>query len=266
MPSFTLMGPDPDRKGFPTRRFAILFGLLIMLNACISPKDVVYFQDNDEPVLDTIPESRIGDPVIQQNDLLAVYVSSINVEASRFFNPSNTESSDPESDRTSYLVDSEGMIEMPLIGKVEVAGLTTKQTSNRIRALLQKYLESPTVRVYLESFKVTILGEVKVPGVYYIRNEKVTLPEALGLAGDMTIYGERKQVQVIREGDGARIFINTDMTKREVFSSPGYNLKPNDIVYVPAGKGRVASADVFYRIAPLVISTLTLITLINIRF
>jgi polysaccharide export outer membrane protein len=260
------MSPYWITVGPSIRNYGLLIGVLFMLNACISPKDVVYFQDNDDPVLDTIPESQIGDPVIQKNDLLAIYVSSINVEASRFFNPANAESADQESDRTSYLVDSEGMIEMPLIGKVEVGGLTTKQMSNKIRGLLEKYLESPTVRVYLESFKVTILGEVKVPGVYYIRNEKVTLPEALGLAGDMTIYGERKQVQVIREGDGQRIFINTDMTKREVFSSPGYNLKPNDIVYVPAGKGRVASADVFYRIAPLVISTLTLITLINIRF
>lgn len=248
--------------------YFLFIGVIIAstLSSCITTEDVVYFQDTEEPILDTIPQSVVGDPVIQHNDMLDVHVASINMEASSFFNPSTSDATAPGTNMTNYLVDSNGEIEMPLIGRVKVAGLTTKQTSDTLRHYLQKYLESPTVRVYLESFKVTILGEVKLPGVYYIRNEKVSLPEALGMAGDMTIYGNRKGVQVIRELGEKRVFINTDMTTRDVFNSDGYNLRPNDIVYIPAGKGRIASADNFYRIAPLIISTLTLISLLYIRF
>ncbi len=255
-----------DKKSVGHFFLLLALGMAFSFTACVSKKDIVYFQEFEEDSSDTIPELTIEDPRLQHNDLIGVHVASINMEASQFFNPSADASSDPGSDMTKYLVDSNGEIEMPLIGRVKVAGLTTKETSDTLRTLLEKYLEAPTIRVYLKSFKITILGEVKLPGVYYIQNEKVSLPEALGLAGDMTIYGARKEVQVIREIDNNRVFINADMTRRELFSTNAYFLRPNDIVYVPAGKGRIASADNFYRIAPLVISTLTLISLLYIRF
>jgi polysaccharide biosynthesis/export protein len=245
---------------------AALLIYLLLLSSCISTKDLAYFQESEESASDTVPQAPTSEPIIQHNDMLSIHVASINMEASRFFNPTSDEQTEPGTSMTNYLVGPDGEIEMPLIGRVKVSGLTTKQTRDTLKMLLEKYLESPTIRVYLESFKITILGEVKLPGVYYIRNEKVAVPEALGLAGDMTIYGDRTQVQVIREGENQKFFIDLDMTTRDVFLSEGYNLKPNDILYVPAGKGRLASIDNFYKIAPIVISALTLFTLIGIRF
>jgi polysaccharide export outer membrane protein len=122
------------------------------------------------------------------------------------------------------------------------------------------------VRVIFDNFKITVLGEVQKPGVYSVRNERLTLPEALGLAGDMTIYGNRKNVLLIREENKKRNFIRIDLTNRDFFDSPHYFLNPNDIIYVEPTKGKTAISDNFYRIAPIVISTLTLISLLLVRF
>ncbi|MBK6641384.1 MAG: SLBB domain-containing protein [Bacteroidetes bacterium] len=134
-----------------------------------------------------------------------------------------------------------------------------------MRQKLEKYLQDPSVRIYLESFKVTLLGEIKLPGVYQVKNEKLTLTDALGLAGDMTIFGDRKSVMVIRNVKGQKVFTSLDLTTRDIFQSDFYYLRPGDVVYVPAGKGRIATADTFYRIAPLVISVLSLIAILTIR-
>ena len=155
---------------------------------------------------------------------------------------------------------------MPLLGKVKVSGLSTREIRELLRQKLEKFLESPTVRVSLESYKVTILGEVKVPGVYSVRNEKLSLTDAIGLAGDLTIYGDRKSVMVIRDQNGKKTFNQLDLTTRDLFKSEFYYIRPGDVIYVAAGKGRIASADAFYRIAPIVISGLTLITLLVVRF
>lgn len=239
----------------------------LLMSSCVGRKDVDYFQLNDESGRgsDTTDVLKVFEPKIQTNDILGIHVASINAEAASFFNPSERSDASGGNDLTSYLVDLNGEIEMPLVGKVKVAGLSTREIRETLRGKLEKYLQSPTVRVYLESYKVTILGEVRVPGVYNVRNEKLSLTDAVGLAGDLTIYGDRKSVMVIREQDGKKVFTKLDLTTRDLFKSELYYLRPGDIVYIPSGKGRIASADAFYRIAPIVLSALTLFTLIAIR-
>ncbi len=208
----------------------------------------------------------VYEPIIQSNDILKIYVSSINKEASSYFNPlisADIRLDDPQA--TGYLVDAYGNIDIPVLGSVKVSGLTVPQIRDTLKKMLSKYLENPTVRVIFDNFKITVLGEVHKPGVYYVKNERITLPEALGLAGDMTIYGNRKTLLIIREEKGQRTFNRIDITRRDFFDSPYYFLHPNDIVYVEPDKGKTALSDNFYRIAPLIISTLTLITVIIAR-
>lgn len=253
--------------------------LLLLISACRSQKDITYFQEKKKE--DQEPVSRIEwknfpvkdtsklvvyEPIIQPNDILKIYITSINKEASSFFNPllsADLRLDDPQA--SGYLVDSYGKIDLPVVGSIKVAGMTVPQIRDSLKTKLSKYLENPSVRVIFDNFKITVLGEVQKPGVYTIRNERLTLPEALGLAGDMTIYGNRKTVLLIREENNKRNFIRLDLTNREFFDSPYYFLNPNDVIYVEPGKGKTAASDNFYRIAPIVISTLTLITVILVR-
>lgn len=249
-------------------QIVLLLFMLFIMSSCLNRKEVDYFQKDPDarPSADAIELPPTFEPKIEHNDILGIHIASINPEAASFFNPSQKADGTSSTDMTNYLVDANGEIEMPLLGKVKVAGLSTREIRELLRQKLEKFLQSPTVRVYMESYKVTILGEVKVPGVYSVRNEKLSLTDAIGLAGDLTIYGDRKSVMVIRDQNGKKTFNQLDLTTRDIFKSDFYYMRPGDVIYVAAGKGRIASADAFYRIAPIVISGLTLITLLVVRF
>lgn len=214
-------------------------------------------------------EKQKYEPIIQPNDIISVYVSSLSPEASVIF---NTTVSSMATDATTgsgnmptaigYLVDVNGNIEMPLIGKVKVGGKTTSDATTEIKNLLERFLKNPSVRIYFENYRITLLGEVARPGVYKVPNEKMTLPEAIGMAGDMTAFAMRKKVLVIREEDGKKNFEYLDLTRRDVFNSPYYHMHPNDIVYVEPTKAKASQGDNFYRVAPLVLSSLTLIAVV----
>lgn len=251
---------------------------MILLESCRSQKEITYFQEvkKEEEAVSRIEWKNfpskdtsklvVYEPIIQPNDILKIYITSINKEASSYFNPllsADLRLDDPQA--SGYLVDSYGKIDLPVVGSFKVAGMTVPQIRDTLKIKLGKYLENPSVRVIFDNFKITVLGEVQKPGVYTVRNERLTLPEALGLAGDMTIYGNRKTVLLIREENQKRNFIRLDLTNRSFFDSPYYFLNPNDVIYIEPGKGKTAASDNFYRIVPIVISTLTLITVILVR-
>lgn len=237
---------------------------LLMLSAvlfspsCITRKDISYFQD----ISDTLTVGKITqdyEAVIQPGDIVSVHVTSLSQESNAFFN-----SVDEETGRlmaNTYLVDASGAIEMPLIGNIKISKSTTQVVKYLIRNKLDKYLVEPTVRVRIKNFKVTVLGEVTKPGVYNIPDEKITLVEALGLAGDLTIFAQRNNVLLIREKDGNRQFVKLDLRSKEFFESEYYYLHSNDILYIEPGKGKIASADAWYRILPIVFSGLTAVAL-----
>ncbi|MCF8256969.1 MAG: polysaccharide biosynthesis/export family protein [Flavobacteriales bacterium] len=244
------------------RPFALLTSLMLSVvlfsPSCITRKDISYFQD----ISDTLTVGKISqsyEAFIQPGDIISVHVSSLSQESNTFFN-----SIDEESGRlmaNTYLVDASGAIDMPLIGSVKVSESTTQVAKFLIRNKLDKYLVEPTVRVRIKNFKVTVLGEVTTPGVYNIPDEKITLVEALGLAGDLTIFAQRNNVLLIREKDGNRQFVKVDLRSKEFFESEYYYLHSNDILYVEPGKGKIASADAWYRILPIVFSGITAVAL-----
>ncbi len=234
--------------------FLLLSSILLLSQSCITRKDISYFQDISD-TLSVQPITHNFEAVIQAGDLLSIHVTSLSKEASSFFNVVG-ETTDQQVANT-YLVDAIGNIEMPLIGSIMVTGKSTQIAKNEIKGLLEKYLVGPTVNMRISNFKVTVLGEVLNPGVYTIPNEKITLVEALGLAGDMTIFARRVNVLVIREESGQRKFVKLDLTSKAFFESEYYYLHNNDILYVEPGKGKFASVDAWYKILPIVFSGLT---------
>ncbi len=261
-----------------------LLALILVFSSCRSVRDVAYFQEQEGKEADSkvvYPNFNLdrnkAEPVyenfIQISDILSIYVSSLSPEASSFFNAiaplerneQTTNSSYATRTDIGYLVDANGFIELPLVGKVKVAGLTTTVAKDTLAKRLEKFLQYPSVRIYIENFRVTILGEVNRPGVYSVTNEKITIPEALGLAGDLNIFADRKNVLLIREEKGEKKYTPIDLRSRELFHQSYYYLRSGDILYVSPVSGRVAQSDNLYRVLPLVMSSLTLVAIVVAR-
>lgn len=244
------------------------FSLIVLLSACTNRKKVTYFQPND--ISKDIEQAAITQNNIsklQTGDILGIMVSSLSPEASAMFNPymsaaQNTQSASILPSTPGYLIDTDGNITLPLVGKLKVAGLSNKEVTDLITEKLTKYLAQPTVNVRILNFKISVLGEVNRPSVYVIPNEKVTLPEALSLAGDLTIFGRRKNILLIREVDGKREFARIDITKRDFFNSPYYYLRADDVIYVEPGQRRISSGNLAMQLIPLALSTISLMIVI----
>lgn len=256
------------------RQSLLLFvGSVWLLTGCVSTKQVVYFQGMTAAE-DSMQMAMPYVPLIKPADVLSVQVSSINPEQSMIFNPyamvaasgAATAAGAALPTQTGYLVSSKGEITMPLLGQVPVAGLSVEQASGQIAEKLKRYLKEPTVDVRNQNFRISVLGEVTRPSLFTIPNSQITIIEALGLAGDVTIAGRRDNVLVVRETNGKKQFARVDLTKRDVFRSPYYYLHPNDIVYVEPGKARVASADRTYQVMPIVLSAVSILSIILTRF
>ncbi len=254
--------------------------IITTLSSCVTQKQIAYFQKGINQS-DTMMIAEAYIPKIQAGDILSINIGSLNPAASSFFNPfSNMPVTTEPNDGTSaangttaapslsqsaapnYLVDSEGRIELPLLDTIKVLGLTTSAARDLIKSRLKAYLKEPTVNVRVTNYKISVMGEVAKPSVYVIPNEKITLPEALSLAGDLTIYGKRDNVMIIRDIDGKKEFGRINLNSREIYTSPYYYLHNNDIIYVEPGKGKTAQTDKIYQILPVILSALSLFTII----
>jgi len=248
----------PLKFGFYFLLLSLAF--LSVTTSCVTPKTIVYFQgDSSRYTSQVISQKYV--PVILPNDLLSIVVGSLSAEANEVFNTPNlftTTSTNYSSSGGSkmqplgYLVDSDGSIEIPLVGKVKIGGLRTTDAADTIRIRLLNYLKEPSVIVRNLNFKVSVLGEVKIPSVYVIPDEKITLPEVLSMAGDLTIYGNRSNVMLIREENGKREYIRINLTSREIFDSPYYYLHKNDVIYVEPVKSKMLDTDTRLRTVPLI--------------
>ncbi|WP_445384813.1 polysaccharide biosynthesis/export family protein [Robiginitalea sp. IMCC44478] len=243
------------------------FALAILVGSCGSKKDVVYFQDIGN--YETIVSDNTFEPVFKVDDVISIYISTLNPEASVPFNLTIgvAGSEGAQSLNVDYLVDKNGEIDFPVIGKIKVVGLSPEQLRIRLREELSDYLKDPIINIRLRNFTVTLLGQVMRPGTYPINGEKITILEALGLAGDMTIKGVRNNVLVIREFEGTKIYHRIDLTSKELINSPAFYLTQNDVVYVEPNNSAVASSTLDSRttIAISLISLLITSTLILTR-
>ncbi len=240
--------------------FIIVFG-----SSCVSTKKTTYFNNAQEAsYTPSILDSSFI--VIQKNDILSIVITSLNPEASAIFNTVNTSTTNYTSTGTyqsigGYLVNSEGFIELPILGNIKVAGLTKKGLKEKITNILieKKLLLEPIVSIRQLNFEITVLGEVGRPSVITVPSEKVSLIKALGLAGDITIYGEKNNVTLIRENNGKRIVTHIDLNSADFLTSPYYYLQPNDVIYVESNKNKVASVSRTRQSLPVIISSLSLL-------
>jgi len=257
------------------RKFFYLIVTILFLSSCgVKYKSVPYF--TDLPVDSVIQEQIKNQPVlkIQKDDILAITVSSLNLEASAVFNLGNTSSiqggssaaTDPKLTSNGFMVDQNGAIQLPIIGNVKVEGLTTTDARELIQSKLISYLKEPVVSLRLINFKVSVLGDVGRPGVYPIQNERVSVNEVLSMAGDLTITAVRNNVLLVRENQGKREYVRLNMQSKDLFNSPYYFLQNNDVLYVQPGNAKYSSVDSSYRNVSLVLSALSVIALLIARF
>ncbi|WP_207532057.1 polysaccharide biosynthesis/export family protein [Desertivirga arenae] len=243
--------------------------LLTILASCGSYRKTAYFQDlqnksSKEAINNFTPLT------IQPEDILGINVSSLNPEASAIFNynlntVTGTNQNNPNNPVIGYLVDRKGEIQLPLVGNFKVSGLTTSQVRDNLRKELLKYLKEPVVNIRLINFKVSVMGDVARPGVYQVQNERLTIPEAVSMAGDLNITALRNNITLIRETNGTREFIPVDLTSKNLFNSPYYYLKSNDVIYVQPGKNKYASVDNSYRTLSLLLSALSIAVIVITR-
>ncbi|MET3112934.1 polysaccharide export outer membrane protein [Pedobacter sp. CG_S7] len=254
-------------------RIASLLITLLFLSSCgVRYKSVPYFQDLRDSSLVQENIDNYKPLNIQKDDILAITVASLNAEASAIFNMGNTTSipgggaaGSPTLTANGFMVDQNGAIQLPLIGSIKVAGLTTLAARELIESKLITYLKEPVVSLRLINFKVSVLGDVAKPGVYPVQNERVSVTEALSMAGDLTITAVRNNVLLVRENEGKRQYIRLDLHKKEVFNSPYYYLQNNDVLYVQPSNAKYASVDSSYRNVSIILSALSVIALIITR-
>ena len=222
----------------------MLMCVVVLCTSCASSKKVVYFQDV-VPLKQQVIEQKY-EVYIHNDDLLAIMVNSKNPELALPFNmPMVTYQLGSESGGQQrvlgYLVDINGDIDFPILGKLHVAGMTRLQLTDLIK---QHLIKDPIVTVQFLNYKVAVMGEVNRPGSFNISGDRITLLEALSMAGDLTIYGRRDRVAVIREKDGKRTILMHDLRSSDIFNSPCYYLQQNDIVYVEPNKAKAGQSEI----------------------
>jgi len=242
--------------------------LIILINSCASKKKYVYFNEtiNQEKNLQNF------NPTLKTGDILNIIVFSSAPENAVPFNLpiintniragyTNGIASNP-----GYLINNNGTIDFPIIGEISLINLTTTEASNLIKSKLLNYISEPIVNIHIDNFKITILGEVRNPGTFQIPNERITILEALGLAGDLIINGIRKEILLIRDENGQKKEIKIDLTNNSILNSEYYYLTQNDVIYVKPNQAKINSSVVsssygmFISIASLLITTINVLT------
>jgi polysaccharide biosynthesis/export protein len=224
----------------------LLFSMLVLLIAsCTRYRDILYLQPSAEHKADSsiIYPSAIPIYRIQKNDLLYIRITSMNKEATELINSASKVNDNALTSGAGYYiygysVNDSGLVDIPVIGKIYVLGLTLEQAKYAVLNQSLKFLKDPTIKLGLLSFKYSVLGEVNRPGMYQNYNNQLTVLEAISQAGDISIYGNRKKIVVVRPGVKETQLYHIDLTSIDILKSNGFYLLPNDIVYVEPMKSR----------------------------
>lgn len=231
----------------------VLLAVAMVLGSCGSTKNVAYFKNSDS--IDLSASRMLYDARIMPKDQLTITVSTTDDQAAVPFNltvptpyTANQRSSYSQAMLQSYLVDNEGNIDFPIIGTVHLGGLTKSEAEQLIQTKIKPYMsatENPIVTVRMSSYSISVLGEVTRPGSYQVSREKITILEALAQAGDLTIYGVRNRVKLIREdASGQKAIHVLNLNDAGIINSPYYYLQQNDVVYVEPNKVKAQNSSV----------------------
>lgn len=257
------------------RLFAIIVLSSFTLFSCVDTKKVVYFQSNNPQYPNYIETQLPKVSKIQTEDILAITVSSLNQESNEILNFQNinalTMSSFPGLQNNNqrgqplgYRVDSSGNVVVPFIGKQFLKGLTLEEAGEKVRLEVEKYLKDPAVNISFLNHKFSVIGDVNRVGTFNLLDDRTTLPEALAMAGDLTIFGKRDSITIIRHSLGLREIGKVNLLTRDLFTSPYYYIQNGDVIYVEPTKGKVTNTDQRVQLVPIFtgIAT-TLVVLLN---
>jgi polysaccharide export outer membrane protein len=255
----------------------LYIGVILILtgtifSSCANRKNMAYFQPGESDSVSTSTE--ISELIYEPGDFLHIQVSGIPEELSAIYNPNTSVSRESaggsyrndNAQTTGYLIDKEGFINFPVLGKIEAGGTNKSQLEETIVKKLKHHIDNPIINIRLRNFKVTVLGDVDNPGTFTIANERITLLEAIGIAGDLNITARRKNILLVREVDGEKKQYRVDLTKNDLFDSPYYYLKQNDVIYVEPNRTKLNTSkyspvySVIISVTSLVITTIVLIT------
>jgi polysaccharide export outer membrane protein len=252
-----------------TKFIIVLLGVLL-LNACAHKKDLIYFQ------FDEIDQEKVTNNyqlTFKSDDLVQIIVSTKDLISAQPFNlPIATTSPTAISAQgnpilQSYLIDVNGEIEFPVLGKIKLGGLTRVQAIEMLKKKLSPaYLTDPVINILITNFKITVIGDVTTPKLITVQNERISILDALGMVGDLSISGNRKNVMVIREENNMKKKYTIDLTSNACITSPVYYLQQNDVVYIEQNNAKVQDAaytrttGLFISLASVFISLLTILT------
>lgn len=247
----------------PLLLMVVLAGLFA---SCGSRQNLVYFSDLPDTVAYKVAMGEVEEPTVQPNDVLRITVNSLNPETNRLFNTGTIQSVESNNNNTlgegnvgaeGYLVNADGYISFPVLGQVQVEGLTRDQLRQKMLTLVSEYAKDPIINVRFTNFHVTVVGEVRHPSTFHVSNERINVIEALGLAGDMTEFGRRDNVLLIREMNGERTMVRLNLNDKATLNSSYFYLRQNDVVYVEPSRYRDPSGDRSLRIVTAVFAGLT---------
>ena len=231
-------------------RKLLQLSIFFALVSCSPSRNITYLSDLKGIEYSEEIKNRT-DPKIQPDDVLSITVNSLNPESNLLFNSGvlqtlGTASNTPTTSRANdgYLVDQKGAINFPGLGRVGIAGLSKEQATEKMTAEIKKSVKNPIVNIRFLNFKVTVIGEVNKPSTFNVSSERLNVIEALGLAGDLTAYGKRENILIIREHNGIRSTSRVNLTSKDIFNSPAFYLQQNDIVYVEPVKTRALQSSV----------------------
>lgn len=244
-------------------RIALMAAIAALVSgSCTSYKDIVYFQDIDNANLN--PLNSEYEAVIKKDDRLTIVVSGPDKIVTAPYNLTLSElsgtsgySSNPEQATLSYLVDVNGNIEFPILGKIHVEGMTRSQLTDYLTAEIGKDVQNPIVHVSFKNYKITVLGEVRNPGTFTFDSEKINILQALGQAGDLSLTAERDGILLLREVDGVQTHNRIDLRDSHLLDSPYFYLQQNDVIVVPPSPTRVKTATTATGIWSIILSSIT---------
>lgn len=224
--------------------------ICIFITSCSSKRNLSYFSDLPDSVAYKAKLLNIAETRIHTGDILSITVSSPSPESNVIFNNYVVNNTSGATDPTQiaststqtpmgYEVDKEGQISFPVLGKIELAGLTKEMATDKLNQALKQYIKNPIVNIRFLNFHITVIGEVNKPATFTIQNDRINVLEALGFAGDLTVYGKRENVLLIRQNGDSRTMVRLNLNNKSILESPYFYLQQNDVVYVEPDKSKI---------------------------
>lgn len=245
---------------FKFKQFLTLIVVNFVITSCVTKKDIVYFQNAKD--FETMVDTDTFKAKLKVGDIVTVYVSTIDPLVTKPYNL--VMESGNAGQMVDYIIDVDGNIDYPVLGKIKLIGLTIEEAKELFKKKFTEgnLLKDPVIIIRITNFRITIHGEVATPGVFQVPGERISIIEALGLAGGLTIKGRRDNIMIVRDFNGTKTFSRIDLTTKEVFNSPVYYLTQNDIVYVEPNNSSISNASGDVRISAIIGITTSLIGIV----